>query len=302
MLHDFSRILVKRVIQNSRNNMFFLINKPIGFTSFDVIRKLRGMTGIKKMWHTGTLDPLATGALLIATDNSTKLISRLEMEDKTYLFTVDISISSPSLDMEWSIENVSVTSMKNHTSEEIREYLENQTTQIPPKYSAIHIDGKRAYELVRKWKEFDIPERPISVSGVEIVDLSLPKITIRLTISAGGYIRSFAPILGDFLGVPGGGCITHLHRERIGNIDLSRSMGFDTLDINNTIPYEDLLVHIPAYQLDISYMKPLIDGLIVDVGTLSERESGWEILIWCGDITSLGKWTTWGIEVIRNYV
>ena len=109
---------------------------------------------------------------------------------------------------------------------------------------------------------------------MEIVDISLPKITIRLTISAGGYIRSFAPILGDFFDVPGGGCITSLHREQIGNIDLDRSMGFETLDMTNIIPYGDLLAHIPLYQLDISYQKPLIDGLIVDVGTPSERESG----------------------------
>ena len=80
--------------------MFYLINKPTTWTSFDIIRKFRSITGIKKVGHTGTLDPLATGALLIATDNSTKLISRLEMESKTYIFTVDVSISSPSLDME----------------------------------------------------------------------------------------------------------------------------------------------------------------------------------------------------------
>jgi tRNA pseudouridine55 synthase len=282
--------------------MFFLINKPIGFTSFDVIRKLRGMTGIRKMWHTGTLDPLATGALLIATDNSTKLISRLELESKTYLFTVDIALSSPSLDMEWDIETVDISNIENHTHAELKEFLENQITQIPPKYSAIHIDGKRAYELVRKWKQFDIPERPISVSRVEIVDISLPQITIRLTISAGGYIRSFAPIIAEFYGVPSGGCITALHREKIGNIDLARSMGFDNLDITNTIPYWDLLSHIPSYELDISYRKPLIDGLIINTGTSSERVSWSEILISCGDLTSLGKWTPWGIEVIRNYV
>ncbi len=80
--------------------MFYLINKPIGFTSFDAIRKIRKITGIKKIGHTGTLDPLATGCLLIATDNSTKLISRLENDTKTYLFTVDLSITSPSLDLE----------------------------------------------------------------------------------------------------------------------------------------------------------------------------------------------------------
>lgn len=282
--------------------MFFLINKPLGFTSFDVIRKLRGITGIKKMWHTGTLDPLATGALLIATDNSTKLISRLELESKTYLFTVDISITSPSLDMEWSIESVSMDSMISHTTAELQEFLEHQTTQIPPKYSAIHIDGKRAYDLIRKWREFDIPERPISLSDIEIVDMSLPRVTIRLTISAWGYIRSFAPIIAGFFGVADGGCITALHREKIGNIDLTRSMAFSDLDMTNTISYWDLFSHIPIYHLDTLYQKPLIDGLIVDVGTREERQSDNEILISCGDITSLGRWTSWWIEVIRNYV
>ena len=282
--------------------MFYLINKPSGFTSFDVIRKLRGMTGIKKMGHTGTLDPLATGALLIATDNSTKLISRLESSTKTYLFTVDMSITSPSLDLEWDVESINIDSMKNHTSKEVTDFLLSQTTQIPPKYSAIHIDGKRAYDLIRKWKEFDIPERPIYVSRVQIVDISLPKITIRLTISAGGYVRSFAPIIADFFGIPGGGCITSLHREQIGNIDLTRSMGFSDLDMTNTIPYSDLLTTLPIYHLDSVYQKPLIDGLIVDIGTPDERLSGAEILIYCGDICSLGKWTSGGIQVIKNYV
>lgn len=100
-----------------------------------------------------------------------------------------------------------------------------------------------------------------------MIDISLPKVTIRLTISAGGYIRSFAPIIAGFFGVAGGGCITALHRERIGNIDLTRSMGFSDLDMNNTIPYSDLLSHIPIYHLDTIYQKPLIDGIIVDVGT-----------------------------------
>lgn len=80
--------------------MFYLINKPTTWTSFDIIRKFRSITGIKKVGHTGTLDPLASGALLLATDNSTKLISRIEKETKTYLFTVDMSLSSPSLDLE----------------------------------------------------------------------------------------------------------------------------------------------------------------------------------------------------------
>lgn len=282
--------------------MFYLINKPSGFTSFDVIRKLRKITGIKKMGHTGTLDPLATGCLLIATDNSTKLISRLEHSTKTYVFTVDISTTSPSLDLEWDITPVDTGSMISHTEDELIRFLENQTEQIPPKYSAIHIWGRRAYDLVRKWINFDIEKRSIQVTDVEIVEQKLPHITVRMTISAGGYIRSFAPVIAEFCWVPGGGCITSLHRERVGNIDLRRSMGFDTLDLSNSIPYSDIITHIPIYHLDIAYQKPLIDGLIVEVWTPEERSTGWEILISCWDIYSLGKWRDGGIQVIRNYV
>lgn len=260
------------------------------------------MTGIKKMWHTGTLDPLATGCLLIATENSTKLISRLESSTKTYLFTVDVSITSPTLDLEKDVSNVEIWGMIDHNEDDIIEFLKNQTSQLPPKYSAIHIWGKRAYDLARKGVDFEIERRKIEVTDIEIVEKNLPKITIRLTLSAGGYVRSFAPVIADFFGVPDGWCITSLHREKIENIDLSLSMGFDDLDITNTIPYPLLLNHIEVCSLDSKYKKPLIDGLVLDIGTPEERNSKKEILIYCDDICSLGHWTEWGIEVIKNYV
>jgi tRNA pseudouridine55 synthase len=282
--------------------MFYLINKPSGFTSFDVIRKLRKMTGIKKMWHTGTLDPLATGCLLIATDNSTKLISRLENSTKTYTFTVDIGITSPSLDLEWDITDVNIESILDQSNDDLIQFLENQKSQLPPKYSAIHIDGKRAYDLARKWIEFDIQERLILVTNVRIIEKILPKITIELTISAGGYIRSFAPIIADFFWVPGGGCITYLHREKVGTIGLTRSMGFDDFDKDNIIPYDLLMTHIERYYLDPIYKKPLIDGLIIDIWTPEERNSEKELILYCGDLCSICHWTPDGIEVIKNYV
>ncbi len=282
--------------------MFFLINKPSWFTSFDVIRKLRKITGIKKIGHTGTLDPLATGALLIATDNSTKLISRLENTIKTYVFTVDMSITSPSLDLEWDISTVDLDGICDHSNDEIVTFIENQIWQLPPKYSAIHIGWKRAYNLIRKWVDFDIEKRPIQVTEVEILEKKLPTITIRLTLSSGGYVRSFAPIIADFFGVPGGGCITYLHREKIGKIDLSHAMEFETLDLSNTIPYSLLFDKIPEYHLDSKYKNNLIDGLIIDIGNQEERNSKGEILIYCDDICSLWHWTAWGIKVIKNYV
>lgn len=282
--------------------MFYLMNKPSGFTSFDVIRKLRKMTGIKKMWHTGTLDPLATGWLLIATDNSTKLISRLEQSTKTYTFTVDISITSPSLDLEWDIIDVNIESIIDQSNDDLVRFLQGQTSQLPPKYSAIHIGGKRAYDLVRKWVDFDIEERPIIVTEVEIIEKNLPKITIKLTISAGGYIRSFAPIIADFFWVPGGGCITYLHREKVGNIDLKQAMSFEDFDRNNTISYDLLMSHMERYNLDPKFKKPLIDGLIIDIWSPEERNSGKEMLLYCDDLCSIVRWTPEGIEVIKNYV
>lgn len=282
--------------------MFYLINKPIWFTSFDVIRKIRKITGIKKMWHTGTLDPLASGCLLIATENSTKLISRLENKTKTYIFTVDISKTSPSLDLEENVTDVDISNMRDYCDNDIIQFLENQTQQLPPKYSAIHIDGKRAYKLVRKGVEFDIEQRKIDVSQVEIIEKNLPKITIRLTLSSWGYVRSFAPLLADFFWVTNGGCITYLHREKIGDLDVNDATAIENIKESSPIPYSKVLSNIEIYHLAAEYKKPLIDGLIVDIGNTEERQSEKEILIYCDEICSLGIWTNEWIKVIKNYV
>ncbi len=135
--------------------------------------------------------------------------------------------------------------------------------------------------------DFTIEKRPIEVSCVEIIEKSLPKITIRLTISSGGYVRSFAPIIADFFGIPDGGCITYLHREKVGNIDLSSAMEFENLDLSNTILYSRLFDKIPEYHLDLRYKKNLIDGLVIDIGNPEQRNSKEEILIYCDDICSL---------------
>ncbi len=281
--------------------MFYLIHKPIGFTSFDAIRKLRKMTGIKKMGHTGTLDPHASGCLLIATDDSTKLISRLENSIKRYQFTVDIRTTTPSLDLE--TEAIPVNGIFiDHSNEELIEFLESQKTEVPPKYSAIHIDGKRAYDLVRKWRDFEIKTRPVNISEVVILKKEFPFITIELSISAWGYIRSLAPVIWEYFGFPGWGCITYLSREKIGNLSKWECQTFENFDRNLTISYDRLFSQIPVYHLEEKYKKMLIDWLIVPVWTDNERSSKSEILIYCDDIVSLWEWTNEGIRVVKNYV
>lgn len=255
------------------------------------------------MWHTGTLDPLASGCILVATDDSTKLISRLENQIKKYTFTVDISIFTPSFDLDIKNEPIQcdLNNLIDHSIEELQEFIESQTTQIPPKYSAIHINWKRAYDLARKWKEFDMIARPIEVTNVKIIEKKLPYITVELTISSGGYIRSFAPLIGIFFGTEWW-CITYLCRTEIWELKIEDCQNIDTFDANITIPYTKLLSHIKEYHLDMKYKKALIDGLVIDIGSSKERSSNEEMIVYCDDLQSLCKWTNWWITVIKNYV
>ena len=194
--------------------MFFLIDKPLGISSFDVIRELRKSLGIKKMWHTGTLDPLATWCLLIATDSSTKLIPLFEWAKKEYIFTVSLDGWTDSLDLWTPLEKIDTSTMKVRSDEEICSYILSQKEQLPPRYSALHIQGKRAYELAQAWKEFSLKSRPIKIYTASILSRTPLSITIEMTISSGGYVRSFAPLLWEFFGITGG-YISQLRRTKI---------------------------------------------------------------------------------------
>lgn len=181
--------------------MFYLIDKPSGVSSFWVIRQLRKKLNVKKMWHTGTLDPLATWCLLIATEKSTKLIPLLESSKKEYITTIRFDGTSESYDTEMPITPIDVTGFKWKSESEIIDFLLWQKDQTPPKYSAIHINGKRSYEIARKWKDFHIEKRPIKVFEADIIEKWNLEIKIRLKVSSGCYIRSFWPLLWEFFGV-----------------------------------------------------------------------------------------------------
>ena len=164
--------------------MFYLIDKPLGITSFDAIRMLRKRLRIKKMGHSGTLDPLASGCLLIATGNSTKLLPLLEAAEKEYIFTICFDGKSDSLDMGTPLSPVDTSYILCPSDSEIEQYLLSQRSQIPPQYSALHIAGERAYDLARRGEIFDIPKRSIEVKEVEILERTISTITLRMIISS----------------------------------------------------------------------------------------------------------------------
>lgn len=284
--------------------MFYLIDKPLELSSFDVIRKLRKMLNIKRMWHAGTLDPLATWCLLIATEKSTKLLPLLEWSDKTYIFTVDISWTTPSLDRWTEITHHRYDIYPKRTSEELRDFLLTQTEQIPPKYSALHIDGKRAYELARESIDFEIQPRQIEVKNVEILKFAPPIFTISLRISSGGYIRSFAPIIGEFFGVSGW-YVTELRRTIIHthytDLTVDSATPLDTLSPKSIFSRNLLFPHIECHIIWTDTLKQLKEWRII------ERINGVDPTIWQryfldsrDSWSSLVEYKEDGYHIVRN--
>ena len=213
---------------------FYLIDKEIWISSFDIIRKLRKKISIKKMWHTWTLDPLATGLVLVATGNYTKLIPFLEKDKKTYITTINLDWVSSSYDLAEKIEYLSEEKQeyfkKKLTREKLEEILKNNFTwkieQTPPKYSAVKIDWKRAYDLARKWKEFEIKSKQVEIFSIKILNYNYPELELELEVSAGTYIRSIAKDLWNILWT--WWYLSKLRRTKIAKLDLKKSQILST--------------------------------------------------------------------------
>lgn len=248
--------------------MFYLIDKPLGITSYDVIRRLKKILQTTRIWHAGTLDPLATGLLLIATHNSTKLLPLLEWTEKRYIFTVNLTGITASLDLGTEIIPYDTSIMRARTQEELIGYLLSQTEQVPPRYSALHIDGERAYDLARDGVDFEIEPRPIHVQDVEILEFSPPTtITIALTITSGGYIRSFAPVIWEFFWLTGSGYVTALRRIELKKnntiLTLKDSIELDDFNPENTIPLTRLFPDIREIAIWEDIYRELLYGRVI---------------------------------------
>jgi tRNA pseudouridine55 synthase len=213
----------------------FLINKPLGWTSFDVVRKVRNALGIKKVGHAGTLDPLATGLLIVCAGKKTKGIDTYQAQVKEYHGTFVLGKTTESFDLEREV--IEVADPFHLTLADVEQsisLLTGDIMQIPPAHSAIKVDGKRVYESARKGIEVTINPRPVTVELFEITRFELPEIGFRIICSKGTYIRSLARDLGLNLGV--GAYMSALTRTRIGNFKLEDAT--DVLDLVEKIKSE----------------------------------------------------------------
>ena len=203
-----------------------LINKPLRWTSFDAVRKIRNTIRIKKVGHAGTLDPLATGLLIICTGKFTKKINEYMAQEKEYTGSITLGATTPTYDLESEPRDFKPVDA---ISEEIICSTTQQFTgpilQIPPAHSAIKQDGKRVYELARQGKEVKLEPRPVTIKTFEITKIEMPVVYFRVVCSTGTYIRSLANDFGATLGC--GGYLSSLCRTRIGESKLEDAMSIE---------------------------------------------------------------------------
>lgn len=209
-----------------------LIDKPLGWTSFDVVKRVRGTLthryGVKrfKVGHAGTLDPLATGVMLVCTGKSTKLIDTLQAGVKEYVATIALGATTPSFDLETEID---ATYPTEHITRELAEETLNRFVgrieQVPPAFSAVKVDGKRAYKMARQGKEPDLKPKILQIDEIELIEFSPTQIKIRVVCSKGTYIRALARDIGRALG--SGGHLTALRRTRVGSAAIADCMSVD---------------------------------------------------------------------------
>jgi tRNA pseudouridine55 synthase len=207
-----------------------LIDKPLDWTSFDVVRKLRRLVQTKKVGHAGTLDPLATGLLIVCTGKFTKRINEYMAQEKEYIGSVTLGAATPTYDLE--SEPVFVADYGGVTLSRVKEEIAGrflgEILQVPPIHSAIKVGGKRMYELARKGREVKLEPRPVTISAFEITAFELPVIWFRVVCSTGTYIRSLANDLGAALGC--GGYLSGLRRTRIGGYRVEDAMTMESAE------------------------------------------------------------------------
>jgi len=208
------------------------IDKPYGWTSFDAVKRIRGSLvrrlGVKKIkvGHAGTLDPLASGVMIVTTGRATKQIEQLQAGIKEYVAEIALGATTPSFDLETEID---ATFPTEHITRELVETalgnFKGTIEQIPPAFSAVKIDGRRAYDMARKGREVNLKPKVLVIDEIELLDFAPDKIKIRVVCSKGTYIRALARDIGEALG--SGAHLTALRRTRVGEVGIDDCLTID---------------------------------------------------------------------------
>ena len=232
------------------------VNKPKGITSFDVIRKLRKILSLRKIGHTGTLDPLAEGVLLVCVGKATKLAQDIEAHSKEYVAEFELGYKTDTYDIEGTVidkvENFSVT--KEKLLEVINTFLGN-IKQIPPMYSAIKVNGQKLYDLARKGETIEREARDIFIESIELLEFDGKKAKIKCSVSKGTYIRSLIYDIGEKLGTFA--VMTSLLRTKVGEETIDKSFTLAEIESLKNEGKENFITSVEDY---FTYPKIYIEG------------------------------------------
>lgn len=280
------------------------INKPLGMTSFDVVRKIKTFANTKKVGHTGTLDPEASGVLPICIGQATKLVDYIMKDYKVYRVELKLGVITDTYDREGKVIKTSEVNVSIGEVESVIKSFIGEIDQIPPMYSALKVNGQRLYSLARKGIEVERKPRKINIYNIEILGTELPNITFEVKCSKGTYIRSLCYDIGNKLAC--GGTMWNLQRTETGNFNISSAVELKDLNkdniLNYLIPMDKALAAYPEVHVSDKYKKPILNGVSLRDNSLIsnlEKDKLYRVYIGDKDFIGIGMKKDQGFKMIK---
>jgi tRNA pseudouridine55 synthase len=267
-----------------------LVDKPAGKTSHDVVQHVRRALGIRAAGHTGTLDPFATGLLVVLIGRATRLARFVEAQPKTYFATGRLGIRT-------TTDDLTGAAIGPESAEPVPEALVGETlagflgthAQRPPQFSAKRVGGERSYRKARRGEPVELADVDITVHEITLVAYRPPEFDFRVTVSAGTYVRAIARDLGEQLGV--GSHLTRLRREAIGSLRVEQALPLDRVSLAGLVPARSVLSDLPWIELDEPARQAVVHGrAVVDGRAVGQRGSGAEVaLLAAGELVAMAR-------------
>lgn len=256
------------------------VYKEAGFTSHDVVAKLRGIAGQRKIGHTGTLDPDAVGVLPVCLGNATKLCDMLTDETKEYEACLQLGITTDTQDLSGQVLTTSPVLLNEEEFQRAALSFVGSYDQIPPMYSALKVGGKKLYELAREGKTVGRKPRRVEIFSLEILDIQLPLAAIRVTCSKGTYIRTLCQDIGERLGC--GGAMRSLKRTRVGKFQIENAYTLKALQerkdagelLTAVTPVDALFETLPAFRVKKEALRLVRNGNSIPRSMVEQAEAG----------------------------
>lgn len=281
-------------------NGMMIVDKEPGFTSHDVVAKLRGICGQKKIGHTGTLDPMATGVLPVCLGSGTRLCDMLADRDKEYVAELLLGVETDTQDTTGQVLAEKPVEASEAEVRAVCESFQGEYDQVPPMYSALKVNGRKLYELARAGKEVERSARRVRIRKLEILECRLPVVKMRVACSKGTYIRTLCADIGARLGC--GGTMQSLRRTAVGGFRLEEALTLGRLQQlkdegrleEAVLPVDSVFADCPALHVDGEYRRLLDNGnVLLPQQTLEQTryEAGRQVRFYRGDGSFAGIYT-----------